>query len=398
MTHTGRLIAVALLALCSACSTLPRHPVPPELRFRATIPGVEASRAWAGTFSKQFEKDLVLSVRQSIEHARARGLPDIPMTNILSLSGGGESGAFGAGFMQGWTETGTRPEFKLVSGISTGSLIAPFAFLGPAYDGQLKSAFTTVSSEDVFSPRWITFLWNDALADTAPLANLIERYITDDLIRAVAQAHREGRRLFIGTTNLDADQLVIWNMGAIAGRGDAKAYNLFRRIILASSSIPAAFPPVLIQVEIDGVTYDEMHVDGGVKAQLFVVAATLDLERFRREVGKLVDIDRKRNIYVIRNGEIDPEPRAVPRNLADISRRAMSSMIKSQTLNDLNRIYELSREQGLDFHWIALPPGYKPTTGDVFDPREMNRLYEFGYEMGKRKNVWLTAPPGARLP
>jgi hypothetical protein len=187
-------------------------------------------------------------------------------------------------------------------------------------------------------------------------------------------------------------------MGAIAERGDAKAYNLFRRIILASSSIPAVFPPVLIPVEIDGVTYDEMHVDGGVKAQLFVVAATLDLERFRREVGKLVDVDRERNIYVIRNGELGSEPRPVPRNLADISRRAMSSMIKSQALDDLYRIYRLSREQGLSFHWIALPPGYKPASGDMFDPKEMNRLFEFGYEMGKRRNVWLTEPPGPELP
>ena len=278
------IVLFILLGMTASCSTLPRNPVPLDQMPYAEIAGIPGVRAWSGTFSEQFETDLLLSAQQALKHAGATESNAIPAINVLSLSGGGDYGAFGAGFINGWSQSGARPEFKLVTGISTGALIAPFAFLGSEYDSTLKHAYTTVSAKDIYIARWISFLWNDAFADSTPLAKLIKRYITKDVLQAMAKAHRQGRRLYIGTTNLDADRLVVWNMGAIANSGEANALKLFRQIILASSSIPGAFPPVMIKVEIDGVSYDEMHVDGGIKAQLFLLAATLDITEFRKKL------------------------------------------------------------------------------------------------------------------
>ena len=381
-----------LFGISAGCSTLPRNPVPLEQMFSAKIPDMPGVRAWSGMFSEQFETDLLGSAQQALKHAGSTQA--MPAINVLSLSGGGDYGAFGAGVMHGWSQSGSRPDFKLVTGISTGALIAPFAFLGPEYDRILKQAYTTVSAKDIYISRWLGFLWNDAFADTTPLARLIKHYITHDVLQAVAQAHRQGRRLYIGTTNLDADRLVVWNMGAIANSDHPKALKLFRHIILASSSVPGAFPPVLIEVEVDGVSYDEMHVDGGVKAQLFLLAATLDLTEFRKKLGLLGKADRKSRIFVIRNAEVGPEPKQVPRNLAEISERAISSLIKTQALSDLNRIYALARKEGLDFNWVALPAEYEPAGHEEFDTDEMNRLFKLGYEMGLKENVWRKVSPG----
>ncbi|MEB8434397.1 patatin-like phospholipase family protein [Cocleimonas sp. KMM 6892] len=387
-------VILVCFATLSACSTLPRHPAPLDKMLSAKISGMSGVRAWSGTFSKDFESDLLLSIKQEKSHLAASSLVKLPASSVLTLSGGGDNGAFGAGFLQGWTKTGTRPTFKLVTGISTGALIAPFAFIGPEYDATLQEAFTTIDANNIYFPRWISFMWSDSFTDTAPLLRLIKRYITNDVLNKVALAHRQGRRLFIGTTNLDADRLVVWNMGAIANSGHPKALELFQQIILASSSVPVAFPPVLIKVEADGKTYDEMHVDGGVKAQLFFLAATLDLTDFRKKLNLVEEPNRKMSIYIIRNAEIGPELKQVPRNLTKISERALSSMIKSQALNDLNRVYGLAKTQGLDFNWVALPEEYEPTESDEFDRKEMNRLFKKGYEQGLKKDVWKKVPPG----
>ena len=387
-----RFMFVLPICLSSGCSTLPRNPVPVEGALQAQIPGIPNARAWLGTFSRQFEDDLLLSVRQassSVASASSNGFEPI---DVLSISGGGGYGAFGAGFLQGWSKSGLRPEFKLVTGISSGALIAPFAFLGAEYDGVVREAFTTTSARDVFIPRWLSFLWNDAFADSTPLAKLIRRHITVDVMQAIAREHQRGRRLFIGTTNLDADRLVVWNMGAIAGSGKRDALELFRQIILASSSVPGAFPPVMIDVELGGARYDEMHVDGGVKAQLFLLAATLDIASFRKKLGVSDRSGPRSRVFVIRNAEVGPEPEQVPRNLADISERAISSLIKVQALSDLERVYRTAKEQNLAFYWVGLPASYEPSGREEFDTEEMNDLFQLGYSLGVNKNPWQATP------
>lgn len=389
---------IILLSVSAGCTTLPRRAAPVDKMYDANISGMPGIRAWSDTISKQLEADLLLSVRQEMKQIAASESGGMSVINTLSLSGGGDNGAFGAGFMQGWSKTGTRPVFKIVTGISTGALIATFAFLGSEYDNTLKQAYTTTSAKNIYIPRWLGFLWNDSFTDTAPFKRLIKHYISKDVFQKVSQAHQRGRRLYIGTTNLDADRLVIWNMGAIASSGDPKALHLFRQVILASASIPVAFPPVLIEVEIDGVSYDEMHVDGGVKAQLFLLAATLDFADFRKKTALFADIYKKRNIFVIRNAEVDPEPKQISRNITRITERALSSLLKTQALNDLNRIYLLANKEGLDFNWVALPDEYEPAESDEFDRKEMNRLFKKGYEEGLKENVWKKVPPGISQP
>ena len=195
---------------------------------------------------------------------------------FLALSGGGDEGAFGAGVLCGWTAHGDRPQFKLVTGISTGALIAPFAFLGSSYDDTLRYLYTGITSKDIFRMKsLLTVLWRDAIADTKPLAKKLDQYVDEAMLAAVAAEHKKGRRLIIGTTQLDAQRLVLWNMGAIASSGDPEAIKLFRKILLTSASIPGAFPPQYIRVEAGGKRYEEMHVDGGTTAEVVLYEAAL---------------------------------------------------------------------------------------------------------------------------
>ena len=394
LTHYIALFA--LLGTSVGCSSIsPRHPVPVDQLYRAQVlPGIPAVRAWAGTFSEHFSADLVESVRQEINGSIQKGETGFPTLNILTLSGGAEYGAFGAGFINGWTQSGTRPDFKFVTGISAGALIAPFAFLGQEYDGVLKEAFTTIGPEDIYLKRGLGALWSDSLADSAPLARLIKKYFDQDILMVVAQAHRQGKRLYIATTNMDADRLVVWNMGAIANSGQPIALELFRKVILASSSIPLTFPPVLINVKVDGVPYDEMHVDGGVKAQLFLTAATIDITEIRKQLGLPKTLEERTRLFVIRNATVGPEHKSVPRKLNNIMERALTLLIKSHARNDLVRIHDFAHESGFGFNWVSLPNDDKPPETEPFDNAEMNRLFGIGYEMGLKGNTWRKEPPG----
>jgi predicted acylesterase/phospholipase RssA len=212
--------------------------------------------------------------------------------------------------------------FKLVTGISTGALIAPFAFLGPDYDEKLKSAYTTIESKDVFKFRSLFNIpGNESFAETDPLADMVESFITVELLRDVAKEHMRGRRLYIGTTDMDAQRLVIWNMGAIAVSERPNNLEIFQKVLLASASIPGVFPPVYFEVEVDGQRYDEMHTDGGTITQVFFHYGILDLVAAVKEGGMKTPGLVRSNIYIIRNGKLGPEPKQTPRRLKDITSR-----------------------------------------------------------------------------
>jgi predicted acylesterase/phospholipase RssA len=201
----------------------------------------------------------------------------LPEVQLLAVSGGGENGAFGSGLLCGWSEHGTRPVFELVTGVSTGALTAPFAYLGSSYDPQLRTVYTELKSSGVFLKRGLTAaLFDDALSDNSPLFKTISGYLNEAMLAALANAYDDGRLLLIGTTDLDAQQPVIWNMGAIAKSGHPRALDTIRRILLASAAIPGAFPPTLFDVVLDGKPYQELHVDGGAFAQAFLYPAGLD--------------------------------------------------------------------------------------------------------------------------
>lgn len=375
------------------CANIKRNPLPENRSLDAVVLNTKGIRTYAGELDPEFQEDLKLSVIQELEeHGK---YPDYKVDNsILLLSGGGAHGSFGAGFLNGWTSTGTRPEFKIVTGISTGALIAPVAFVGSQYDDVLKELYTGVSTQDVANVRGIATLWNDSLADPAPLMEILETYINKSFIDKVAQAHNEGRRLYLGTTNLDAQRLVIWNMGLLANIDDPRVPELFRKIMLASSSIPIVFPPVMVDVELDGLEFDEMHVDGGVITQVFFHLAIVDIKEIRNELMDGSIPVEKGKIFLIMNGTILPISDQINRKILDITERSLSTMIKSSAINDLRRIYYLAKKEDLDFNYVGIPEGFEFTATEPFDRLEMIELYNLGYGIGSSSDRWQHEVPG----
>ena len=314
----------------------------------------------------------------------------LPTANFLSLSGGGDDGAFGAGLLIGWTASGQRPEFKIVTGVSTGGLIAPFAYLGPAYDPQLRAVFTGVSQKDILESRFlVSAVFDDALADTSPLFKLISRYVNEQMMADIASAYGRGRLLIIGTTNIDLQRPVLWNIGAIAASHDPGALDLIRRIMLASASIPGAFPPVLFDVKANGQPFQEMHVDGGVVAQAFLYPINLQLRADSKKIG----IERERVAYVIRNGRLDPEWANTSRRFISISGRAVATMIHYSGVNDIVRMYAQTQRDGVAFHLAYIKPDFRAVHTEDFDPTYMQALFDYGYQQGQGGNPWRTSPP-----
>ncbi len=311
----------------------------------------------------------------------------LPPVSYLAVSGGGDNGAFGAGLLNGWTATGTRPEFKIVTGVSTGALIAPFAFLGPDYDAALREVYTTMTPAKIYRARSLSAaLFDDAMADTSPLAEVIAAYVDQKMFDAIAHEYAEGRLLLIGTTDLDSQRPVIWNIGALAASGHPQALDLFRKILRASAAIPGAFQPVLIDVELDGHKYQEMHVDGGAIAQLFLYPPSIDLSKS--------GIKRVRTAYIIRNARLDPDYAASERRTLSIAGRAINTMLATSGRNDVLRIYFVAQRDSVDYNLAFIGTDFvsAPKAGE-FDQNFMRALYAYGYDQAKAGREWHKAPP-----
>jgi predicted acylesterase/phospholipase RssA len=391
-TTTKYAAAALTLLLLAGCTSIKRHPVPIDDIDRAIIHGMPDIRDWGDEPSPHFQDDLIQSVREAWEADRFD--PGSREMHALVLSGGGSNGAFGAGYLNGWTEAGNRPTFKLVTGISTGALIAPYAFLGAEYDAKLEEVFTTVTNKDIYEFRNpLTALNKDSLARTDPLALKLEEVIDDQMLQAIAAEHRSGRRLYVGTTNLDAQRLVVWNMGAIAASGQPGSIDLFRKVLLASASIPVAFPPVYIEVEVDGQRFDEMHVDGGVIAEFFLWGAMVDITDAVREFQGDPNQRPPASIYIIRNSQIDAEPAQVEPKLIDIASRSMITVLKAVAMGDLIRVWALATRDGVDFNYVGIPPEHAEADVSTFDPGDMRRLFELGRAIALSPEPWRKEPP-----
>jgi predicted acylesterase/phospholipase RssA len=385
---------VVLAAALGGCGLLPRNAVPPELVEQARIPHLPDVRAWAGRPSPAMERDLAASFGQESPEEFPQGPDGVVEYAHLAISGGGPNGAFGAGLLNGWTATGKRPVFKIVTGVSTGALMAPFAFIGASYDGALREFYTTTSSRNIFRALSIIpqLLSGDSLADSGPLASLIERHVDDALLAQVADAHRRGRRLYVGTVDLDAQRFVIWNMGLIATSGRPESLDLFRKVMLASASVPIAFPPVFFEVEAEGRGYDEMHVDGAVAARVFLTGGVFDSSVIRSRAGRGPG---RESIYVIHNGQLlPPAAEPTPRSLRGIASRTLQATGRAGMVGDLFRIRTVAVATQANFYWITIPDEVEIEGSEVFDPVVMGRLYELGYRKGAAGLQWFTGPPG----
>lgn len=352
-------------AAASQPKSLPeRTPFTAEDDAVAAIPGMPDVRFWADS-TTDF----------------AKALPPQPGP-WLALSSGGEDGAFGAGLLAGLSASGKRPEFSVVTGVSTGALLAPFAFLGSRYDEAMRDAYTKITSADIFELGATP----ESFVNTWPLKELIAKEFTPEMLADIAAEHRRGRRLFIVTTDLDAGRSVVWNMGAIAAHGGDQALNLFRTVLLASTSIPGAFPPVLIDVEANGKKFAEMHVDGGVGGQFFVapIALTAATSDYKLPATEL---------YVLVNTGLQPDFDVVKRSTPSILAQSVGMAVKVDTRLMLDRAYLLTKRSGIPFNVASIPPNFSAPSRGAFDPDYMRALFQAGVEQGKSATPFAAAPP-----
>ncbi len=385
-----RLIAAACLLIVTGCAGSPSrvNPVPAELTSKVAIEGIPEARFWGDEWPR-FSLQRFATFSDNDFKKFFSGIYKKPH-NYLAISGGGANGAFGAGLLAGWTRAGTRPEFTMVTGVSTGALTAPFAFLGPAYDKLLKEVYTTTSTKDIMRERgFISAMFSDSMADTTPLKKLLEKYITADVVEKIAEEHRRGRRLFVGTVNLDAGRSVIWNIGAIANSSFPGKLELIHEILRASTAIPVAFPPVAITVINNGKKYEELHVDGGTGSQVFVYPAAADWKLITQQLK----VKGTPNVYVIRNSFLEPDYMGVNRSLVPIASRSIDSLIRTQGIGDLYQIFALCQRDGNNFNLAYIPNTFTEEPKEGFDPVYMKDLYELGYKMAIQGYPWSKAPP-----
>jgi predicted acylesterase/phospholipase RssA len=351
-------------------AAVPPPQLPPRAAFiaaedaAAVVPGIPEARFWADSVAEF-----------------ANAVPSKPGPWLV-LSSGGEDGAFGAGLLNGLNASGKRPEYSVVTGVSAGSLIAPFAFAGAAYDDALRDAFTKITAADVFELGATP----ESFVDTWPLKELLAKEVTPALLADIAAQHRAGRRLFIITTNLDAQRSVIWNMGAIAAHGGDEALNLFRSVLLASSSVPGAFPPVLIDVEANGKRFAEMHVDGGVGGQFFVAPAALmsAMSDYRLPATQL---------YIVVNSGLEPSFEVVPRSTPSILAQSVGMAVDVDTRLMLDRAFMVAKRSNVGFNVASIPPSFNTPSRGPFDPDYMKALFQTGYDLGNSATPFSAEPP-----
>ncbi len=372
MRSVASSIVLAFCALSlAACATVQRIPYTAEEKSEAMVPGFADARVWAD--------DPNITARYAGINTRQ------PI--MLALSGGGADGAFGAGFLTGWSERGTRPQFHVVTGASAGALMAPFAFLGSGYDQVLRQVFASGEMENFLQFEGVSGLFGTGLFKAGPLRALIAKYVDAATLEAIAAEYRTGRKLFIVTTDLDSQRTAIWDMGRIASSGNPQALDLFRRIMEASASIPGIFSPVLIDVEASGKKFAEMHVDGGVTANILVVPEAILLAK-----KPVLPASVKPKFYAIINGKLSPYFEVVKPNTLQIAVRAFATSVRSNTRNTLLASYEFVRRRGWDLNLAAIDDSVPNQEKPGFDTAYMKSLFEYGYERARSGQMWQRSP------
>ena len=388
----------ALLLTLPGCASAPPHTAVPESAVNAAL--VDSFGPGIRTWGDESRSDIAATIEGRITRYKENNADyyaqhkTYPTMNYLALSGGSNNGAYAAGILCGWTKAGTRPEFTIVTGVSTGALLAPFAFLGPKYDDVLRREYTTVTSDKIFlTNTWRTIkglAGGISLVDTSPFKKRLDELITPELFAEIAAEHRKGRRLLIGTTNLEAQRSVIWNIGNIANSGNPKGLELFKKILLASSAVPGIFEPIFIDVMVEGKQYQEIHVDGGVTSQVFL----FPLKSSHLDKDAFAEAGIKRDLYVIRNGKVTPDYLEMKPMVFSLSQRSIETLIKYQGLGDLYRLYSGAVRDGINYHLTYIPPEFNEKSSELFDPVYMSKLFQLGYDMNKDGDFWFESPPG----
>ena len=367
--------------------------LPEALLESAAVPGFERIRFWGDVYTPAFEQTLIEKNRQVREAADAGLAPwGHTKADFLALSGGGEKGAFAAGVLSGWSERGDRPTFEVVTGVSAGALAAPFAFLGQANDKCLRDIYTEYGAGQLYKSRGVRGFFSDALNDTARLETLIKTYVTDAFLDRIAEEHMKGRRLLVLTTNLDAQRQVIWGLSGIALSDRPDRRDLFVKVLRASSAIPGVFPPVKIDVMGgDGKMYDELHVDGGVTAELVFIPPESQILHIE---DMFFPKRRERTLYVIENGKLGPEYNAIDLKALPLALRAVQTLVKYQVIDNLLALALITRTNQGRFFFNAIPATFNAKPHSLFDKAHAKELFEVGRQVGL-SGKWFAAPPSS---
>lgn len=369
----GALAIAGALAL-GGCATIPRAPATTGMQATAFVPGYDTTiRYWADGPVESWT-----GWRTKWLAARSQAGAQSPFA-MLAISSGSDKGAFAAGYLNGWSSSGTRPAFALVTGVSTGALIAPFAFIGRTEDDVLRLLYTDVDAKDIFRRSPLRgVLGGPSFADTRPLARLIARHVTDELVDNIAEAHRSGRRLLVMTTNLDAQRGVVWDLGEIAASRAPGRAELIRDVLLASASIPGVFPPVRIQVRSGGQTFDELHVDGGTTNSVFVIPDSLLSTQDAEGLATTINPE----MTLLYNGVLSPRYERVEASAFNVIARALETVIGAGDRRAVGSYQAFARQTNLRLCIEAIPSASDPPSAALFDRRYMQRLFAIGEEAG----------------
>jgi hypothetical protein len=376
------LIIITCFLALPGCARV-RYAVPENLVGKAIVVGMPDIRYYTD------KPDSFFMMRQSLvdsfkEEGKSEYLVDgIKTYPVLIIGGGVSNSAYGIGLLNGWLKKSSRPEFKIVTGYSSGSIIAIATFAGKDYEDRMAELFLSISTKDVIRQKGILgILFGDSLYSSTLFAKKIDEIMDKDLIARIAQEHAKGRRLYVGTTDLDAQGFVIWDMGALASKGSHDAVKMFRKIVLASCSFSATLPPVFFQVEAGGKRYDEMHADGGVVGGIFYI------DQLKKNL-----VFRTR-LYVLNCCYMSPHSRQVEDNLTAITSRLIETHTAAKMAGDTYRIYAFAKEKGWDYNLAYIPEDFVPKQKEMFDKQEMRRLFKRGYDDAVVGYKWHKAPPG----
>lgn len=380
-----KLFPLILMVFLAACAGRDRASVaPPEGNYKSFYPVGFPDVRIIGTAAPDVYLDEAESILKS---GRAIGKGGSGL-DILALSSGGADGAFGAGIINGWTASGKRPKFDIVTGVSTGSLIAPFAFLGPEYDANITRLYTETSTRDLVQAKFLSGIINgQSLFNTKRLRNIIKRELTDDMIDRIADEHLTGRRLYIGTTHLDAAEPVIWNIGKIANYRSPAARKLVRDVLWASAAIPIAFTPVTFTVTDGQIVRNELHVDGGVTKEVFVYTPEVPMRTIIRKLGLS---HRNNRIWLVYNDKLLPEYEPQRTGLLSLAERTIETLVKSQSIGDIKEVGALAARDGLSVRVMLLPNSFEAESKELFDKEYMRAVYKIGFDLGKDPDNWST--------
>ena len=375
---TMRLFLLSGTLILAACTTVQREPAPESMLSTPAPMGFQSDIRYASTDPKAVKSRFSEIIQRRRAASRDHAL------NILALSGGGSGGSFGAGALVGFSQQGKRPQFDVVTGVSAGALIAPFAFLGPAWDARLDRNFSGAHSENFLIPRWLGVLFRPGLYENEPLVKFVDDFVTDDMIREVASQAALGRLLLVATTDLDKEETIIWDMGQIAAHGGKAAHNLFRDVLVASASIPGVFPPIIIPVENASSRYDEMHVDASATVPFFVAPAlayVLPLDP---------DTLKGANVYVIVNGQLGTAPQTTPVDTISILSRSFTAVLQHRARSEIALTSEFAQRYGMNLRLTAIPVSY-PFHGPLYFHASSSReLFDYGVACARKGGLWTT--------